>query len=222
MSEPTNLDPKTRMIARAAQEVQPGMVVNLGIGLPTQIVGHLPAGFPVCLHSENGLTGTGPVLPPDQADRNLIDAGGAYVSTLPGAAFFDSLTSFALVRGGRLDLTVLGAFEVAQTGDLANWQIPGRFTPGVGGGIELAQKARRVVVLSTHCDRRGQPKLLRACKLPLTAERCVDRIITDMAVVDVTPAGFALRELAEGVSLEDVMAATDAPLALPDAPLLRF
>ncbi len=222
MSEPTSFDPKTRMIARAAQEVQPGMVVNLGIGLPTQIVGHLPAGFPVCLHSENGLTGTGLVLAPDQADRNLIDAGGAYVSTLPGAAFFDSLTSFAMVRGGRLDLTVLGAFEVAQTGDLANWQIPGRFTPGVGGGIELAQKARRVVVLSTHCDRRGQPKLLRACKLPLTAERCVDRIITDMAVVDVTPAGFALRELAEGVSLEDVMAATDAPLALPDAPLLRF
>ena len=222
MSDLANLDPKTRMIRRAAQEVQPGMVVNLGIGLPTQIVGHLPPGFPVCLHSENGLTGTGPVLDYDAADRNLIDAGGAYVSTLPGAAFFDSLTSFAMVRGGRLDLTVLGAFEVAETGDLANWQIPGRFTPGVGGGIELAQKARRVVVLSTHCDRKGGAKLLRSCSLPITAERCVDRIITDMAVIDVTPRGFALRALAEGVSLEAVIAATDAPLALPDAPLPRF
>ncbi len=222
MSDLANLDPKTRMIRRAAQEVQPGMVVNLGIGLPTQIVGHLPPGFPVCLHSENGLTGTGPVLDYDAADRNLIDAGGAYVSTLPGAAFFDSLTSFAMVRGGRLDLTVLGAFEVAETGDLANWQIPGRFTPGVGGGIELAQKARRVVVLSTHCDRKGGAKLLRSCSLPITAERCVDRIITDMAVIDVTPRGFALRALAEGVSLEAVIAATGAPLALPDAPLPRF
>jgi 3-oxoacid CoA-transferase subunit B len=222
MSDLANLDPKTRMIRRAAQEVQPGMVVNLGIGLPTQIVGHLPPGFPVCLHSENGLTGTGPVLDYDAADRNLIDAGGAYVSTLPGAAFFDSLTSFAMVRGGRLDLTVLGAFEVAETGDLANWQIPGRFTPGVGGGIELAQKARRVVVLSTHCDRKGRPKLLRFCSLPITAERCVDRVITDMAVIDVTPQGFALRALAEGVSLEAVIAATGAPLALPDAPLPRF
>lgn len=218
----TPKDAKTRMVARAAREVQPGMVVNLGIGLPTQIVGQLPQGFPVCLHSENGLSGTGPILGYDEADRNLIDAGGAYVSTLPGAAFFDSLTSFAMVRGGRLDLTVLGAFEVAQNGNLANWQIPGRFTPGVGGGIELAQKARRVVVLSTHTDRKGRPKLLERCSLPLTAEACVSRIITDLAVIDVTPEGFALRELADGTSLEAVQAATGATLALPSGDIPRF
>ncbi len=216
-------DAKLRMVARAAREVQPGMVVNLGIGLPTQIVGHLPQGFPVCLHSENGLAGTGPVLGYDEADRNLIDAGGAYVSTLPGAAFFDSLTSFALVRGGRLDLTVLGAFEVAENGDLANWKIPGRFSPGVGGAIELAQKAQRVVVLSTHTDRKGRPKLLDRCSLPLTAKSCVNRIITDLAVIDVTPQGYALRELAENTSLEAVQAATGAALTLPsDGDIPRF
>ncbi len=216
------MDPRTRMVARAAREVKAGMVVNLGIGLPTQIVGHLPAGFSVCLHSENGLAGTGPVLGYDQADRNLIDAGGAYVSTLPGAAFFDSLTSFAMVRGGRLDLTVLGAFEVAENGDLANWRIPGRFSPGVGGGIELAQKARRVVVLSTHTDRKGRPKLLERCSLPLTAAGCVSRIITDLAVIDVTPDGYALRELAEASSLAAVQAATGAELALPLGEIPRF
>ncbi|MGD9864976.1 MAG: CoA-transferase, partial [Pseudodonghicola sp.] len=134
-------DARTRMIARAAREIAPGMVVNLGIGLPTQVVDHLAPGLPVCLHTENGMTGIGPSLPPEAADRNLIDAGGAYVSPIPGSAYFDSATSFALVRSGRLDLTMLGAFEVAQTGDLANWKIPGKFSPGAGGAIELAQKA---------------------------------------------------------------------------------
>ncbi len=203
------------MLARAAREIGPGLVVNLGIGLPTKVVDHLDDSIPVCLHTENGLTGIGASLPFEQADRNLIDAGGAYVSTIPGSAFCDSATSFALVRGGRLDLTMLGAFEVAENGDLANWKIPGKFSPGAGGGIELAQKARRVVVISTHVDRAGNPKLLNACSLPLTAKSCVARVYTDMAVVDVTPEGFALREIAEGVPLSDVVAATGARLNLP-------
>ena len=204
------------MVARAAREITPGTVVNLGIGLPTKVVNHLPADFPVCLHTENGLTGIGPALPPDQADRNLIDAGGAYVSTVSGSAFFDSATSFAIVRSGRLDLTMLGAFEVSASGDLASWKIPGKFSPGVGGGIELAQKARRVVVLTAHTDRAGRPKLKRICSLPLTARACVSRIFTDMAVIDVTPNGFVLVETAEGVSPADVVAATDAPLTVSD------
>ncbi|MYM55915.1 3-oxoacid CoA-transferase subunit B [Thalassovita mangrovi] len=210
------------MVARAAREIRPGMVVNLGIGLPTRVVNHLAADMPVCLHTENGLSGIGPTLPIDQADRNLIDAGGAYVSTVPGSAFFDSAASFALVRSGRLDMTMLGAFEVAQNGDLANWKIPGRFSPGAGGAIELAQKARRVLVLSTHTDRKGNPKLIENCTLPLTARGCVDRIFTDMAVIDVTPEGFALREIAEGLTLDDVIKATGAPLTLPEGEIPVF
>jgi 3-oxoacid CoA-transferase subunit B len=210
------------MVARAASEILPGMVVNLGIGLPTKVVNHLAADFPVCLHTENGLTGIGPTLSPDQADRNLIDAGGAYVSTIPGSAFFDSATSFALVRSGRLDLTMLGAFEVAANGDLANWKIPGKFSPGVGGGIELAQKAQRVVVLTTHTDRAGNSKLKEQCTLPLTARSCVARIFTDMAVIDVGPDGFKLVETAQGVTVADVINATDAPLRVPDTLLPNF
>lgn len=215
-------DAKTRMIARAAQEITPGMVVNLGIGLPTKVVDHLPSGFPFCLHTENGMTGIGPSLPPERADRNLIDAGGAYVSPIPGSAYFDSATSFSLVRSGRLDLTMLGAFEVSQAGDLANWKIPGKFSPGAGGAIELAQKARKVVVLTTHTDRAGQPKLVERCTLPLTARGCVSRIYTDMAVIDVTEDGFALREISEGLEVEQVIAATGAPLALPAGDVPRF
>lgn len=210
------------MVARAAREIAPGMVVNLGIGLPTKVVNHLPADFPVCLHTENGLSGIGPTLSSDEADRNLIDAGGAYVSTVPGSAFFDSATSFAMVRSGRLDLTMLGAFEVSAAGDLANWKIPGKFSPGVGGGIELAQKARRVVVLTTHTDRAGNPKLKETCALPLTARACVARIFTDMAVIDVTPQGFALVEALEGVSVAEVVEATGAPLILPETPPAQF
>lgn len=215
-------DARDRIVARAAREIQPGMVVNLGIGLPTRVVNHLPADFPVCLHTENGLTGIGPTLPADQADRNLIDAGGAYVSTIPGSAFFDSATSFAMVRSGRLDLTMLGAFEVAANGDLANWKIPGKFSPGVGGGIELAQKARRVVVLTTHTDRAGNPKLKDRCSLPLTARGCVGRIFTDMAVIDVDPGGFHLVETAHGVSVAEIKEATGAALTVPDTTLPSF
>lgn len=198
------------------------MTVNLGIGLPTQIVKYLQPDLSVCLHSENGIAGAGPAVDRNQADRNLIDAGGSYVSTLPGASFFDSAISFALVRGGRLDLALLGALQVAVNGDLANWIIPGRFTPGVGGGMELAQKSRRVVALTTHRDKNGRSKIVRECTLPLTAPHCVDRVITDMAVIDVCDNAMALREIADGVSIDDVVSATDAPLSIDEGTIKTF
>lgn len=213
---------RERIVRRAAREVRDGMTVNLGIGLPTQIVKYLEPGLSVCLHSENGIAGAGPVVGRDEADRNLIDAGGDYVSTIPGTSFFDSAVSFALVRGGRLDLALLGALQVAGNGDLANWIIPGRFAPGVGGGMELAQKARRVVALTTHCDKQGQPKIVRECTLPLTAPACVSRVITDLAVLDVGEHGMVLREIAEGVAIDDVVAATDVPLAIDENNIRTF
>lgn len=210
------------MVARAARDIQPGMTVNLGIGLPTQIIQHIAPDMQVCLHSENGITGIGPAQPYDAADRNLIDAGGAYVSPVAGTAYFDSTVSFALVRSGRLDLTMLGAFQVSMRGDLANWKIPGLFTPGAGGGMELAQKARRVIVLTTHTDRKGRSKLVQDCTLPLTARGCVTRVFTDMAVIDITPNGFALREIAQGLTADDVIKATDAPLDVPSGNIPVF
>lgn len=213
---------KQRMVRRAAGEIKAGMTVNLGIGLPTRVIDHVAPGLPVCLHSENGIAGVGPGLDYDQADRNLIDAGGAYVSTLPGTAFMNSADSFALVRGGRLDLAILGAFEVAANGDLANWIIPGLFSPGVGGGMELAQKARRVVIMMTHCDKRGNSKIVSECRLPITARACVKRIYTDLAVVDIVAQGLILREIAQQTSVDDVVAATDAPLLVPEGELPRF
>lgn len=210
------------MIRRAAREVKSGMTVNLGIGLPSKVLGEVPEDLPVCLHSENGIAGMGPVLPYAEADRNLIDAGGAYVSSIPGTAFFDSAVSFGLVRSGRIDLTILGAFQVAGNGDLANWMIPGLFTPGIGGGMELAQKARRVVILTTHLDKRGRSKLVKSCDLPLTAPACVDRIYTDMAVIDVEEEGMVLREIAQGLTIDEVVAATDATLGIPESEMPIF
>ncbi|RVG20381.1 3-oxoacid CoA-transferase subunit B [Sinorhizobium meliloti] len=204
------------MLRRAAADILPGMTVNLGIGLPTEVLQYVPANMPVCLHSENGITGVGPVLSAEKADRNLIDAGGAYVSAIPGTAFFDSAISFAIVRSGRLDLTLLGAFEVAANGDLANWKIPGKFSPGMGGAIELAQKARRVGVIMTHTDRKGNSKILAECTLPLTVKGRVNRIYTDMAILDVTPTGLELVEIAGGVSLSELREATRAPLHVAD------
>ena len=213
---------KVRMMRSAAAEIDAGMTVNLGIGLPTGLVNYLDPGLSICLHSENGITGVGPGLDFDQADRNLIDAGGTYVSTVPGAAFFDSAVSFALVRSGRIDLTVLGAFEVAMNGDLANWMVPGVFAAGVGGGMELAQKARRVVILMSHRDRQGKSKIVRECSLPITAAACVHRIYTDMAVIDVVEQGLILRKIAEGISVDEVIAATAAPLRIPQKTLPSF
>ena len=215
-------DAKQRMIRRVAREIETGMTVNLGIGLPTRVIDHVDHDLSVCLHSENGIAGVGPSVAYDQADRNLIDAGGSYVSTQPGTAFFDSAVSVAMVRGGRLDLTILGAFEVAMNGDLANWMIPGLFTPGVGGAMELAQKARRVVIMMTHRDKQGRSKIVRECRLPITASACVDRIYTDLAVVDTGAQGLILREIAQGISLDEVLAATEAPLQVPDNELPTF
>lgn len=213
---------KHRMLARAAADIAPGMTVNLGIGLPTQVLAHLDPALPVCVHSENGIVGAGPVSPAGTEDRTLIDSGGAYLSRLPGTSFCDSSVSFAIVRSGRLDLTLLGAFQVAANGDLANWRIPGKLAPGVGGAIELAQKARRVGVIMTHVDRAGAPKIVETCSLPLTARGRVGRIYTDLAVIDVTPSGLALIELAENASVAEVLTATAAPLAVPDGTLPRF
>jgi 3-oxoacid CoA-transferase B subunit len=170
------------ILGRAVRELRPGMVVNLGIGLPTFVPRFLPPGLDVILHSENGFVGMGPPVEGGTPDSNIIDAGGRACTILEGGAFFDSVMSFAIVRGGKLDLAILGAFEVSIHGDLANWKIPGKATPGMGGGMELAQKARGVLVLSHHLDKRGRAKLVERCKLPLTAPRCVDTLITERAV----------------------------------------
>ena len=213
---------RDRMVRRAAAELSAGMVVNLGIGLPTKVMAQVPKDLPVCLHSENGIAGVGGMAQYGEADRNLIDAGGGYITALPGASFFDSAVSFSLVRCGRLDLTMLGAFEVAANGDLANWIVPGRFAAGVGGAIELAQKARRVVVLTDHVDKRGNPKILERCTLPLTATGCVDRIYTDLAVIDVLTDGLRLVEISERTTVEKVRAATGARLSVADGDLPTF
>lgn len=210
------------LIRRAAREIGPAMVVNLGIGLPQRIIDHLDLDAGTCFLSENGIAGVGPTLPHDRADRNLIDAGGLYVSTVPGGSFFDSAVSFAMIRGGRVDLAVLGALQVGANGDLANWTIPGRFTPGVGGATELAEKARRVVVVTSHRDRYGRSKIVERCSLPLTAPTCVDRIITDLAVLDVVDQRLILRELGEGCSVETLLEATEAHVEVGPARLPSF
>lgn len=210
------------MIRRAARDIEAGMVVNLGIGLPGGIPRFLAAESGVILHSENGIAGVGPVAAEGAEDRNLIDAGGLYVTAAPGASFFDSSVSFALVRGGRIDLTFLGAFQVAVNGDLANWMIPGRHAPGVGGGMELAQKARRVVAMTRHVDKSGQPKIVKECSLPLTARGCVDRIISDMAVIDIIDGEATLVEIAHSSSVAEIIEATGAQLRIGNGDLPTF
>ena len=218
-----NIMPSKEKIAqRAAREIASGQIINLGIGIPTLIPQYITAEKSVFIHSENGILGMGPRCRPGTEDRNLIDAGGNYVTVSKGASFFDSGLSFALVRGGRLDLAFLGSLEVSEGGDLANWIIPGKFSPGIGGGMELAQKARRLIVTINHTDRNGQPKILRRCTLPLTAKGCVDTIITDLAVIDVAKEGLVLREIAEGAKVEEVVEKTGACLIVPDHEIPRF
>ena len=213
---------KEKIAARAAREILPGQVINLGIGIPTFIPGYLADDTPVAIHSENGIFGMGLRAARGAEDRNLIDAGGSYVTARPGAAFFDSALSFALVRGGRLDVAFLGALEVAENGDLANWIIPGKFAPGIGGGMELAQKARRLIVTTSHTTRTGEPKIIPRCSLPLTAAACVDTIITELAVIDVTPSGLTLREIAADTDLNTVRDRTAAPLTVPPGDIPTF
>ena len=212
-----DIDLRHRIAKRAAQEIEDGMIVNLGIGIPTLAAEYIPAHYEVWLHAENGIMGAGASPARGDEDPNLCNAGGFPITLTKGGSYMDSTTAFGIIRKGMLDMTILGALEVSSQGDLANWIVPGKRVPGMGGAIELAQKAKKVVVVMSHLDKHGQSKIKAACTLPLTAKSCVDLIITDMAVIEVKSQLLILREVMPPFQPEDVMRATEAPLILaPD------
>jgi 3-oxoacid CoA-transferase B subunit len=216
------LDSREKIARRAEQEISAGQIVNLGIGIPTMILKYLKKQKHVLIHSENGILGMKSHCRRKDADRNLIDAGGGYIDLDTGASYFDSVLSFSMVRGGILDITFLGALQISATGDLANWMIPGKYSPGIGGGMELAQKARRLIITTLHTNRKGRPKILKTCTLPLTAKSCVNRIITNLAVIDVIGEQLQLVEIARETTLDEIIEKTDAQLVIPDHDLPRF
>jgi acetate CoA/acetoacetate CoA-transferase beta subunit len=207
---------RDRIARRAARELKDGMVVNLGIGIPTQVADFIPEGIQVIFHAENGILGAGPTPLPGQEDGFLCNAGGYPVSIVEGASYCDSAIAFAMIRRGCIDMTVLGALEVSERGDLANWIVPGKRAAGIGGAMELAQKAKKVVAVMNHVNRDGGSKIKKRCDLPLTAPECVDLIITDMAVMEVSAEGLILREVMAPHSVEDVVRHTDAHLLIPE------
>lgn len=207
---------KNGIARRIAQELRDGFYVNLGIGIPTLVANYIPVGMEVVLQSENGLLGIGPFPLPGEEDPDLINAGKQTITYTKGAAFFDSSTSFAMIRGGHIDLTVLGAFEVSEQGDIASWKIPGKMVKGMGGAMDLVASAKNIIVAMTHTDPKGRSKLLPQCTLPLTGVRCVRKIVTDLAVLEVTENGFRLLERAPGVNIEEIAAKTAGKLFIPD------